>query len=124
MFLCTESASEDEKDEDPENPDQPPVAGSNAAAWGSIESTTELDPAPKKQKLHFGGLNLKKKKTVNKPPVEDFSSAPDTFDEWWFLHPTAITILHVPYLLLFNSPFLDQQIGYNGKTNQEGRYCR
>ena len=84
MFLCTESASEDEKDEDPENPDQPPVAGSNAAAWGSVESTTELDPAPKKQKLHFGGLNLKKKKPENKPPVEDFSSAPDTFDEWWF----------------------------------------
>ena len=89
MFLCTESASEDEKDESEDTKEAPTGDGqstdnapaASAAAWGSVGSSEQLDPAPKKQKLHFGGLNLKKKK--NEPaPVEDFSSAPDTFDEW------------------------------------------
>ena len=58
MYLCTEN------DEDEE------------AAEG------EEDPESKKRKLHFGGLNLKKKKSDAVKPDDNFASAPDTFDEW------------------------------------------
>ena len=64
--------------------DQEPVTGANAAAWGSVsggDGIGEVDPQPKKPKLHFGGLNLKKKKHEPAPAV-DFSAAPDEFDEW------------------------------------------
>jgi len=85
MYLCTESASEDEdgKDNDAPPVDEEPVMGSNAAAWGSVGQGDGdgANPQPKKQKLHFGGLNMKKKKPVTTPAV-DFSAAPDEFDEW------------------------------------------
>ena len=88
MYLCTESASEDDEDDKDNNvvKDQEPVTGANAAAWGSVsggDGIGEVDPQPKKPKLHFGGLNLKKKKHEPAPAV-DFSAAPDEFDEWWF----------------------------------------
>ena len=84
MFLCTESASEDENEKEAESDkvveDQKEVtAGSNAAAWGSV--SMDDPPVVKKPKLHFGGLNLKKKKETTETR-NDFADAPDTFDEW------------------------------------------
>ena len=58
MYLCTEN----DGDED--------------------EEAAEEDPEAKKRKLHFGGLNLKKKKSDAVKPDDNFASAPDTFDEW------------------------------------------
>ena len=56
MYLCTEKPDEIEEDECPDS---------------------------KKRKLHFGGLNLKRKEEKNKPEVvQNLASAPDEFDEW------------------------------------------
>ena len=60
MYLCTENEGEEEN----------PADG-------------EEDPEAKKRKLHFGGLNLKKKKSEAVKAEDNFASAPDTFDEWW-----------------------------------------
>ena len=59
MYLCTENDGDEDE-----------------AADG------EEDPEAKKRKLHFGGLNLKKKKPDAPKADDNFASAPDTFDEW------------------------------------------
>jgi len=65
LFLCTEA---DEK-------------------WstGQPRDKAEETPEAKRAKIHFGGLNLKKKVVEeDKGESEKLKFAPDTFDEWWF----------------------------------------
>ena len=55
MYLCTERPDEDAGDECPDS---------------------------KKRKLHYGGLNLKKKQESKEKVHVDLADAPDEFDEW------------------------------------------